>query len=125
MARILLIDDNSEYRNMLKMWLEKTGYEVTEAVDGDAGISIYKQSKFDLIITDLFMPQIDGVHLISRLKDEFNSPKIIAMTGACSNGRAEQLLCLAKDCGASEVYKKTTHVNYLLSKVKSLLQGSC
>lgn len=121
MARILLIDDDNDYRNMIKQWLERADHEVVESEDGEEGIKIYSQGHYDLIITDLFMPQIDGVHIIHRLKTEFNSPKIIAMTGASSDGRIEYLLALAKDCGATEIYKKTSHINELLIKVKKML----
>lgn len=121
MARILLIDDDNEYRNMIKMWLERAGHEVAEAIDGEEGLEKHRKNHYDLIISDLFMPKIDGVQAIHRMKIEFNSPKIIAMTGACSDGRMEHLLSLAKECGASEVYKKTTHINDLLIKVKKLL----
>ena len=121
MSRILLIDDDNDYRNMIKMWLERAGHEVSEASDGEAGIKLYSQSHYDLIISDLFMPNIDGVTTVFRLKTEFNAPKIIAMTGASSDGRINYLLSLAKECGASDVYKKTDHINLLLTKVKNLL----
>lgn len=121
MAKILLIDDDNDYRRMIRAWLDKVGYEVVEAGDAESGIKTYSKNHFDLIIIDLFMPQVDGVQAIHRLKTDFNSPKIIAMTGAASDGRIEHLLCLAKSCGANEIYKKTMHVNDLLAKVKNLL----
>jgi len=121
MTKILLIDDDNAYRTIVKKWLERAGYEITEAIDGMTGLKLYGQNKYDLVITDLFMPGIDGVQVIKRLKAEFISPKIIAMTGVSSEGRTEYLLKLATDCGACAVYKKTTHINYLLSEVKFLL----
>lgn len=121
MARILLIDDDNDYRSMVKMWLEKAGHEVVEAVEGESGIKLYSQSHYDLIITDLYLPKVDGIHTIHRFKTEFNYPKIIAMTGASSDGRIEYLLDLAKEKGASEVYKKKNHINELMIKVKNLL----
>ena len=121
MSRILLIDDDNDYRTMVKILLERAGYEVAEAKNGEAGIILYSQSHYDLVITDLFMPQIDGVSIIHKLKAQINSPKMIAMTGASSDGRMDYLLNLAKENGASEVYKKTANINELLIKVKSLL----
>lgn len=122
MSRILLIDDDSGYRTMLKIWLERVGYELTEATNGESGLKLYGQSHYDLVITDLYMPEMDGVHLICRLIKEFNFPKIIAMTGASSAGRSDYLLNIAKECGASEVYHKASHINHLLIKIKNLLQ---
>lgn len=54
----------------------------TLITDGELGIKLYSHNSYDLIITDLYMPQMDGVHLINRIKTEFNSPKMIAVTGA-------------------------------------------
>ncbi|MEI6056296.1 MAG: response regulator [Lentisphaerota bacterium] len=121
MARILLIDDDNDYRNMVKMWLEKEGHEVAEAKDTESWVTLYTQNHYDLVITDLFMPQIDGVQAIRMIKKEFNSPKIIAMTGGSSDGTLEYLLNLAKECGANDIYKKTSPIDELLTKVRNLL----
>lgn len=121
MARILLIDDNREYLDMLKICLEKEGYEVVGARDTESWVTLYTQNHYDLVIVDLFMPQLDGVSAIRMMKAEQSAPNIIAMTGGSSLGTMEYLLNLAKEYGASEVYKKDTHINNLLEKIKSLL----
>ncbi|HBM15642.1 MAG TPA: response regulator [Lentisphaeria bacterium] len=121
MAKILLIDDDNDYRSVIKKYLENADHEVIEAEDGEIGFKICSDNHFDLIITDLFMPKMDGVHTIYKIMEEFDSPKIIAMTGACSDGRMEHLLNLAKDCGAIDEYKKGNDINELLRKVEKIL----
>jgi len=85
MERILIIDDESQIRSMLRLMLERAGYEVVEASDGIDGIRIYRQNPTDLIITDLIMPNKDGIGMIIDLKKEFPEVKIIAMSGGGLN----------------------------------------
>lgn len=121
MPKLLLIDDDNEYREMLKITLEKAGYEVWEASDGEEGINLCRKARFAVIISDLFMPQIDGVQTVFKMKKEFPSSKIISITGAeISSGRTTHLFELARQCGADEVYRKTDHINELLIKIRSL-----
>jgi len=68
MKRILAVDDSSSVREMVKFTLQKAGYEVGEAVDGRDGLSKAGKEKFDLIITDLNMPNVDGIQLISEVR---------------------------------------------------------
>ena len=68
MERILIIDDEPQIRSMLTLMLEREGYEVVEAPDGVDGIKIYRQNPADLIITDLIMPNKDGIGMIIDLK---------------------------------------------------------
>ena len=71
MALILIIDDEPQIRSMLKLMLERDGYEVAEAPDGIEGLRVYRQKPADLIITDLIMPNKDGIGMIIELKKEF------------------------------------------------------
>jgi two-component system chemotaxis response regulator CheY len=68
MKRILTVDDSSSVRQMVSFTLRKAGYEVAEAVDGKDGLSQIGNAKFDLIITDLNMPNVDGIQLISAVR---------------------------------------------------------
>ena len=61
MARILIIDDETQIRSMLRLMLERVGYEIAEAPDGIEGIRQYRENPADLIITDLIMPNKDGI----------------------------------------------------------------
>ena len=68
MKRILTVDDSASIRQMVCFTLHKAGYEVTEAVDGRDGIVKAGSGKFDLIITDLNMPNVDGIQLITAVR---------------------------------------------------------
>ena len=81
MKRILVIDDDVQMRQMLKQLLERAGYEVIEAADGVTGIELYRQEPTDLMITDLIMPNKDGMETIIELKRDFPDVKIIAISG--------------------------------------------
>ena len=80
MARILIIDDESQIRSMLRLMLERVGYKVVEAPDGIEGIRKYREKPTDLIITDLIMPNKDGIGVIIDLKKEF--PEVKKMLAA-------------------------------------------
>jgi len=81
MARILLIDDDAPVRRTLRKMLERQGYEVEEAPDGKAGLTLYQENPADLIITDLIMPEMEGIETIMELRRRFPDVKIIAMSG--------------------------------------------
>lgn len=68
MKRILTVDDSASVRQMVCFTLQKAGYEVAEAVDGKDGIAKASGGKFDLIVTDLNMPNVDGIQLITAVR---------------------------------------------------------
>jgi len=68
MKRILTVDDSASVRQMVCFTLQKAGYEVAEAVDGKDGIAKAGSGKFDLIVTDLNMPNVDGIQLIMAVR---------------------------------------------------------
>ena len=121
MARILIIDDESQIRSMLRLMLERVGYEVMEADDGMEGIRQYRDNPADLIITDLIMPNKDGIGMIIELKKEFPAVKIIAMSGGGVN-RPEGYLDGAKKLGATRTLTKPIDRDEMLSAVKDTLK---
>ena len=123
MARILIIDDEPQIRSMLRLMLERVGYEVTEAPDGIEGIRRYRENPADLIITDLIMPNKDGIGMIIDLKKEFPKVKIIAMSGGGVN-RPEGYLDGAKKLGATRTLTKPIDRDEMLNAVKETLKDS-
>ena len=123
MARILIIDDEPQIRSMLTLMLEREGYEVVEASDGVAGIKIYRQNPVDLIITDLIMPNKDGIGMIIDLKKEFPDVKIIAMSGGGLN-KPDGYLKGAKKLGATCTLTKPIDREEMLQAVKETLRNS-
>lgn len=105
MASILVIDDEEMMRISIKVALERLGHQVIEAADGKEGVDVYKSSPTDLVITDLIMPEQEGVETIVQLKGEFPDLKIIAMSGG---GRMNNMdfLEVAQHLGANAILKK-------------------
>ena len=81
MPRILLVDDDEAFRKMLHKTLERAGYEVQDAPNGRAALAAYSQQPSDLIITDLVMPEKEGIETIMELCRLHAGVKIIAMSG--------------------------------------------
>jgi len=121
MARILIIDDEPQIRSMLKLMLEREGYEVVEAPDGVEGIEVYRQNPADLIITDLIMPNKDGIGMIIDLKKEFPDVNIIAMSGGGLN-KPDGYLKGAKKLGAACTLTKPIDREEMLKAVNDILK---
>ncbi|MDY6952940.1 MAG: response regulator, partial [Thermodesulfobacteriota bacterium] len=119
-ARILVIDDDVQIRRMLRKLLEGTGYEVTEAPDGRQGISLYRQDPCDLVITDIIMPDKEGLETIRELRRDFPHVKIVAISGG---GRAspDEYLHMAKSFGAKRTLAKPFDQKELLEAVQELV----
>ena len=123
MERILIIDDEQQIRSMLRLMLERDGYEVVEAPDGIEGIKAYRQKPADLVITDLIMPNKDGIGMIIELQKEFPDVKIIAMSGGGLN-KPEGYLKGAKKLGAACTLTKPIDREKMLRAVKNIIKGN-
>jgi YesN/AraC family two-component response regulator len=121
MERILIIDDEAQIRSMIRLILEREGYAVTEAPDGIEGIRCFREAPADLIITDLIMPNKDGIGMIIELKKEFPAVRIIAMSGGGLN-RPEGYLRGAQKLGAAHTLSKPINRHELLRVVKDTLK---
>jgi CheY-like chemotaxis protein len=80
-ARVLIIDDDDDARNGLRRLLESEGHEVEEASDGSQALRRFAGSPADLVVTDIFMPHMDGLEFVMRLRETFPEAPIIAMSG--------------------------------------------
>lgn len=117
---ILFIDDEEPVRNLFKAGLEKFGYTVTLASDGNEGIACFRRSHADLIITDLFMPEKDGHTFILEIMQEFPGTKIFAITGKRTMMGIETELDIAQTLGAIRVYTKPVKLSALLTAIQEL-----
>lgn len=79
--RILLIDDDDSVRYTIKLMLERSKFHVDEAINGRKGLEMFKVSNYDLVITDVFMPEKDGLELVKDLKKLSPTSKIIVISG--------------------------------------------
>ena len=120
MARLLVIDDEKLARLTLRKILERAGHEVVEATNGSEGIAMYRAQPFDAVITDIIMPDKEGVETIIELKRDFPQVRLIAISGG---GRTRNLdfLKLAMQYGAEKILAKPFSQDDLVDAVESLL----
>ena len=123
MAKILIIEDQAEVRELLNALLSRSGHCVREARDGREGIHSFRTFPADLIITDLIMPRKEGLETIIDLRQEFPDLKIIAISGGGRDSR-ENYLKTAELCGASRIFHKPFDNDELLAAVDELLGDS-
>jgi len=120
MPGILIIEDEIELRDMLKLALTRKKYKVFEADDGRQAINRFKPSITDLVITDIIMPEEDGLKVILKLRDLKPAIKIIAISGGGKAGPGSYLN-MAKALGADAVYSKPFSINDLIVTIEQLL----
>lgn len=120
MAKILLIDDDNDVRTMLRLTLAHFGHTVIEASNGRAGVNLFRQEGGDLLITDIVMPEKDGLEVVMEIKRVRPSVKIIAISGGGRNS-ATEYLHIAKLMGASKVIAKPFSSETLMAAVDELL----
>ena len=120
MARILVIDDDVQILEMLRQTLEREGYEVVDAHDGKEGLRLYREAPTDLIITDIIMPEKEGIETIMEFKRDFPDVKIIAISGG-GQITPETCLLLAKKSGAQRAFTKPVPRQDMIKAVKELL----
>src|SRR5437016_6310319 len=120
MTRILLIDDDALGRDMLRQMLERAGYDVVEAASGREGLQQYQATAIDLIITDILMPDQDGLEIILELRRLAPEAKIIAITGGGQSGLLD-LLPIAAKLGAQRTLRKPLQRLELLETIRHLV----
>jgi CheY-like chemotaxis protein len=119
-AKILLIDDDAPLRAMLRKTLEQAGYEVHEAADGAEGLAHYREEPSDLILTDLIMPEKEGLETILELRRINRGIKIIAMSGG-NRMNPKTNLVIAEKFGALRTLAKPFSQRELLDTISEVL----
>lgn len=120
MRNILVIDDDKLMRLAVARILISAGYNVAQAADGDEGLHMYREGEFDLVITDLIMPDKEGIQIIRELRKENSKIRIIAMS-AGGRGGAMDYLKWARLMGAKQCLSKPITREDLLNAVTSVL----
>jgi CheY-like chemotaxis protein len=123
MACILIIDDDDQFRGMLRHMLRREGYEVAEARNGREGIACYRAMPTDLVITDLLMPELEGIETIRQLRRDFPEVKIIAISGGGARGTLN-FLKPAKMLGAHRTLSKPFDLEELRQAIREVLCAS-
>jgi CheY-like chemotaxis protein len=119
--KILVIDDDAAYRMLLSFWLGRAGHETTVASDGRLGVALAREQKFDLVITDIFMPELDGFETIALLRRENLHIPILAISGGSSAMDYKFYLRSAQALGANDTLAKPFTSNDLASMVSRLV----
>jgi CheY-like chemotaxis protein len=119
MPRILLIEDDAEFRHTTTQLLEHHGFEVTQAENGRVGLQKYLAMPIDVVICDLLMPEMEGEETIMRLRKLDPGVKIVAVSGSADN--APLYLRMAEKLGARSTLKKPFAAHVLLHAVNHLL----
>ncbi|MDF1591780.1 MAG: response regulator [Desulfobacterales bacterium] len=117
---ILVVDDEEPICKLLKRALEKFGYKVMIASDGNEGMTLFRENPAGLIITDIFMPEKDGHAFILEMMQEFPGTKIFAITGKNTMMGIETELDIAQTLGAIKGFTKPIMLNELLEAIKEL-----
>lgn len=115
----MLVDDQDDVREMIKASLVRFKFTVIEASNGKEAMSRFKPGMVDLVITDILMPEEDGLEVIMKLRDIKPDIKIIAISGGGKAG-PENYLSVARLLGADHVMAKPFSVRELINKVREM-----
>ena len=116
--KILIIDDDRTMLSLLNRMLSRKGHEVIEAQDSQQAVGLAQTGKFDLVVVDIFMPDKDGIEVISELRKVNQDIKIIAISGMVQSG--VNYLDLAKKLGANKTLVKPFSMEQLENSVNEL-----
>jgi len=121
MATVLIVDDDDQVRRVLVRTLESGGHETVAASNGREALALAGQRSFDCVVTDILMPDIEGLETITRLREICPKVPIIAMSGG---GRIDGQLCLelASSLGATSTLQKPIWRDDLLTAVEAALR---
>src|SRR5690349_8733083 len=112
MGKILVVDDNEDIRISMLLLLQCAGYAVRTAKDGFEGLKLYREDPPDVVIADLAMPEMDGVEMMAKIRQEFPASRIVAISGFSERKQADYL-SVAKAMGAVETFVKPVESNAL------------
>lgn len=120
MADILLVDDNAQLLKLLNQLLTNFGHQVSQAANGNAALKLAQKQRFDLIITDIVMPDGDGLETIPALRRQFPEVKILAISGGGYQSPRDYLK-MGTQLGANLALAKPFSPEQLRAAVDSLL----
>jgi two-component system response regulator ResD len=118
-ASILIVDDEERIRRLLRMYLEKEGYLISEAQDGESALQMASAQEFDLILLDVMLPGIDGIEVCSRLRLVKSTPVIMLTAKGEENNRVHGF-----EAGADDYVVKPFSPREVIYRVKAILRRS-
>jgi DNA-binding response OmpR family regulator len=120
MARLLIVDDDADFRDFMETALRRAGHDVECVSDGAAALKHVQRSPVDLVVTDIFMPHSDGIELSARLRAEFASLPVIGVTGGAPDLAAVMGRAMVAS-GTATVLKKPFSARELVDEVERTL----
>ncbi len=111
---ILIADDEAEIRELLRLYLEKDGYQVLEAADGQSALSLLEENEVDMALLDIMMPKVDGYHVLKKLRENSNMPVMIL---SAKSQDADKILGL--DLGADDYLAKPFNPMEAVARINS------
>lgn len=121
MASILVIDDEPAIRQIVRRILERANHRVSDACDGRAGVALVREQAFDLVITDILMPDMEGIETMREIHASHPSMPILAISGGGSMRENILFLDAASKLGADAILEKPFRAAELLQSVERLL----
>jgi two-component system, OmpR family, KDP operon response regulator KdpE len=118
-SRVLVVDDEPQITRVLRTVLTSQGYQVRTATEGEAALSSFTEWRPELVITDLYMPHMDGIELCKRIRTMSNVPIIVLSVKGEERSKVEAL-----DCGADDYVTKPFGIEELLARVRAALRRS-
>jgi len=116
---VLIVDDNRDVRLALKLVVEQAGYRAELAANGEEALAAQRRNPAGIVITDILMPETDGLELIESFRREFPEAKVVAMSGAARLGKADYLPA-ARLLGVVAAVEKPVDPRALLAILRSL-----
>ena len=120
--RVLVVDDNADARNSIAMLLEMEGFAVYVAANGREAIEVQRRVPIDVVLTDIFMPEKDGIETIQALRERNPSVQIAVMSGS-QKARLEALRVVVRELGVSTFLLKPVDPRALIETVKELARA--
>ena len=117
---ILVVDDDEMMRTFIRELLLMNDFKITEAANGKLGLKEFRDDTPDLVITDIIMPEMEGISFIRELRSHNKEIPIIAMTGNV-HGRMEEYLDISSQLGADEILRKPIKSQEFLDTIEKLL----
>ena len=122
MAHVLVVDDEADVRSFLRKVITKLGHHVSDVGDGAEALRLLDLIRFDLIISDVYMADMDGMELLVRIRQrEYNVPVVVISGGGYKS--REEVLKMAAACGAAATLDKPFTVEQLRDTLEPLLSA--
>lgn len=115
--RVLIVDDSAGLREIIRIGLQARGYEVLQAADGREALRLLRERSADVIITDLYMPEMDGLETLEVVRQEFPDTPVVAMSGVPTRTGTD-FLEVAHELGAALVLRKPFTIPELVAAVE-------